>query len=71
MRHTCIFSFLQLPNALALHALHEHVTRRERKKVASFDGELDNFQQPELILIRFVRSPIFLSQEYGRYGRYH
>ena len=38
---------------------HHHVIRRERKKgttqLTSFDGELDNFQQAELILIRFVR----------------
>jgi hypothetical protein len=49
MRHTCVFSFLQLPNTLALHALHEHhVTRCKRNKLLGFNGELDNFQQPEL-----------------------
>jgi hypothetical protein len=36
MRHTFVFSF----SFSALHALHEHTT--------CLDGELDNFQQPEL-----------------------
>ena len=61
--------------------MHEY-TRHERKLEASgqavhFDGELDNFQEPELSslgkLVRlhrisgFVRPPIALFVEYGRY----
>jgi hypothetical protein len=74
--HLRIFIFTA-SNALALHALHEHhVTRRKRKKATCSNGELDNFQQPELSsLVKlvclhlnsvFVRSLIFC-QEYGRY----
>jgi hypothetical protein len=47
MCHLRIFhasSFELHDNALALH----EYTRHERKKHSGFDGELDNFQQPEL-----------------------
>ena len=59
--HIFIFSFELHDNALALH----EYTRHERKKAArkaaigqgdGFDGELDNFQEPELSsLVRLVR----------------
>jgi hypothetical protein len=69
---------LQLPNALALHALHEHhVTRRERKKVTWFQWEFDSFQQPELSSLVclhlnsvFVQSLILLSIIVTECGRY-
>jgi hypothetical protein len=47
MCHTYVFhtsSFELHDNALALH----EYTRHERKKASGFDGELDNFQEPEL-----------------------
>ena len=59
MRHTSIssFSFQLHDNALALH----EYTRDQRKMAHrgqgnGFDGELDNFQQPQLSsLVRLVR----------------
>jgi len=44
LRVSYFFSFELHHNALALH----EYTRHERKKASGFDGELDNFQQPEL-----------------------
>ena len=59
MRHTSIssFSFQLHDNALALHKY----TREQRKMARQgqgngFDGELDDFQEPELSsLVRLVR----------------
>jgi hypothetical protein len=77
--HIFIFSFQLHDNALALH----EYTRHERKRTHlgdadRFDGELDNFQQPELSSLEklvcshhvsvFVGSLIAaLFIEYGRY----
>jgi hypothetical protein len=55
MHHTYVFhtcSFELHDNALALH----EYTRHERKMASGFDGELDNFQEPELSsLVKLVR----------------
>jgi hypothetical protein len=71
-------SFELHDNALALH----EYTRHERKIASGFDGELDNFQEPELsslaklvrvqcIMVRFYalidRMFCFFCIEYGRY----
>jgi hypothetical protein len=76
MCHFFLFSFQLHDNALALH----DYTRDQRKKArrgrgSGFDGELDNFQEPELSslvrLVRFrhavvsVRQLMALSVEYG------
>jgi hypothetical protein len=53
--HLCFFIFSSFElhdNALALH----EYTRHERKMATGFDGELNNFQEPELSsLVKLVR----------------
>ena len=47
---TCVFFiFITSKQPItALHALHRHRVMHRKRKKASFDGELNNFQRPEL-----------------------
>lgn len=54
--HLHLFSFESHDNHLALH----EYTRQQRKKGSDFDGELNNFQAPQLSSLAKLVSIIFL-----------